>query len=107
MSGKKRSHGELVAASDPPDQHFVGGGFARRYLRRPCGGRSHTGADHVVHGAIPFNHVPLIKSVRTGKIPTPICDQLTVRRGVTTVTSYRSGPIGAWSECAGSIALHR
>ena len=49
------------------------------------GGRSHTGADHVVHGAIPFNHVPHIKLVRTGKIPTPICDQLTVRRGVTTV----------------------
>ncbi len=73
----------LVAASDPLDQHVVGGSFARRYLRRPCGGRSHTGADHVVHGAIPFNHVPLNKLVRTGKIPTPVRDQLTVRRGST------------------------
>ena len=82
MPAKKRSHGELIAASDPPDQHFVGGSFARRYLRGRCGGPSHTGGDHI-HGGIPFNHVPPNKLVRTGKIPTPVRDQLTVRRGST------------------------
>jgi hypothetical protein len=33
MPAKKRSHSELVAASDPPDQHFVGASIGRR---RPC-----------------------------------------------------------------------
>ncbi len=86
MPAKQRAHGELIAASDPPDQHFVGGSFARRYLPMRCGHRSRTGPDHI-HGAIPFNHVPLSKLDQTGEVPTPVCDQLTVRRRVTAVTS--------------------
>jgi len=40
MAHKKGLHGELIAACDPPDQHFVRGNFPCRGMLRPLGGRS-------------------------------------------------------------------
>ena len=81
MAHKKGLHGELIAACDPPDQHFVGGSFAAATC---AGDAAHPiRVETIFMGQFPFNHVPLNKLVRTGKIPTPVRDQLTVRRGST------------------------
>jgi hypothetical protein len=40
MAHKKGLHGELIAACDPPDQHFVRGNFPCCGMLRPRDGRS-------------------------------------------------------------------
>jgi hypothetical protein len=56
MAHKKGLHGELIAACDPPDQHFVRGNFPCRGMLRPRGGRSVRIKATVM--AIPYNHAP-------------------------------------------------
>jgi hypothetical protein len=41
MPAKKRSHGELIAHSDFPEHHFVGGRLGGRGPYWRCGGRFH------------------------------------------------------------------
>jgi hypothetical protein len=56
MARKKDLHGELIAACDPPDQHFVRGNFLCYGMFRQRGGDPVRIKATVM--AIPCNHVP-------------------------------------------------
>jgi hypothetical protein len=77
VPAKQRTHGELIALCNPPDQHYVARSFGRRCLCKRCG-PSPTGTRRN-HRQSPWYHVPLNQLAHDAKVAPYITDQSTVK----------------------------